>query len=158
MADRPAWTVEFYADAEGREPIRKWLDGLSEVKRDAVVAAFTHVLSRLGPDACGTEWAKNLGRGLYELRIRHSAEETAAMFGGGARGRRSGQAIVLRVFFHAHGRRIVLLLGGYDKGRDPSERRQQREIDTARRRLEDFRTRQRAARPTNRGTRRQDRP
>lgn len=150
MPERPAWTVEFYADDEGREPIRKWLDDLSEIKRDAVVSALTHVLSRLGPEACQSEWAKNLGSGLYELRVRHSAEETAAMFGGAGRGPKKGPAILLRVFFHAHGRRLVLLLGGYDKGRDPSDRRQQREIDAARRRLEDFRTRQRAARPRKR--------
>lgn len=150
MPDRPAWTIEFYADDNGREPIRKWLDGLSGMKRDAVLAALTHILSRMGPDACNSEWAKNLGQGLYELRIRHSAEETAAMFGGQGRGPKKGEAILLRLFFHPHGRRLVLLLGGYDKGREPSERRQQREIDAARRRLEDFRARERAARATDR--------
>jgi hypothetical protein len=135
--------------AEGREPIEKWLAGLSTIKRDAVVAALSNVLARRGPDVCESEWGKNLGQGLYEFRIRHTAEETAAMFAGGERGGKNGPAIVLRVFFHAHGKRVILLLGGYDKGRDPSERRQQREIKVARGRLVDFRTRQRAARPSN---------
>jgi putative component of toxin-antitoxin plasmid stabilization module len=143
------WTVEFYADEEGREPMAKWLDDLSALKRDAVIAALTSVLARLGPDVCGSEWGKSLGQGLYEFRVRHTAEETAAMFAGGARGGKKQPAILLRVFFHAHGQRIILLLGGYDKGRDPSERRQQREIKAARGRLDDFRARRRAALPSN---------
>jgi phage-related protein len=48
---------------------------------------------------------------------------------------------VLRVFCHAYGDRIVLLLGGFDKGADPSAKRQQGEIDVARKRLADFRRR-----------------
>jgi hypothetical protein len=64
------------------------------------------------------------------------------MFGDaeGAAGRR--EQILLRVFVHFHGSRMVLLLGGYDKGKDPGERRQQREIDRARKCLADWRRRQ----------------
>lgn len=41
--------------------------------------------------------------------------------------------ILLRVFFcTGPGRKIILLLSGYDKGKDPSGRRQQREIVKAR--------------------------
>jgi hypothetical protein len=36
----------------------------------------------------------------------------------------------------------VLLLGGYDKGAAPSYRRQEREIETARRRLRSFKLQQ----------------
>jgi hypothetical protein len=35
----------------------------------------------------------------------------------------------------------VLLVGGYDKGADPSAKRQQKEIALARRRLADFKRR-----------------
>ena len=52
-------------------------------------------------------------------------------------------ALLLRVFCHAYGDRITLLLGGYDKGEDPSEKRQERAIAEARRRLEAWRRRQR---------------
>lgn len=44
-------------------------------------------------------------------------------------------SILLRLFVHFHGQRIVLLLGGYDKGADSTDRRQQREIATARKAL-----------------------
>ena len=54
--------------------------------------------------------------------------------------------MLLRVFFHAYGERVVLLLGGYNKGKAPSERRQQREIATARKRLDGFKAERRARR------------
>jgi len=53
-----------------------------------------------------------------------------------ARPIRSGDRILLRVFCHATGDRVILLLGGYDKG-SPSPRKQQREIARARARLEE---------------------
>jgi putative component of toxin-antitoxin plasmid stabilization module len=139
------WSAEFYAESNGAEPCRTWLEKLTEPKRDAVLVALAQVLERLGPGVCETEWGKPLGQGLYEFRIRHTAEETAAMFAGEQRGAKKPTAILLRVFFHLYGRKVILLLGGYDKGKDPSESRQQREITTARRRLADFQTQQRAA-------------
>jgi hypothetical protein len=53
------------------------------------------------------------------------------------------EKVLLRVFVHFHGQKIILLLGGYDKGDDPKDRRQQREIQAARRLLTQFRERQR---------------
>jgi hypothetical protein len=45
------------------------------------------------------------------------------------------EPILLRVFFCTAGRKIILLVSGYDKARDPSDRRQQREIARARKLL-----------------------
>jgi hypothetical protein len=45
-----------------------------------------------------------------------------------------------------HGAKVILLWGGYDKGADPKERRQQREIAEARRLLAQFKERQRRQR------------
>ncbi len=42
------------------------------------------------------------------------------------------RAILLRVFVHFYGDKVILLLSGYDKGRDPSAKRQGREIAQAR--------------------------
>jgi hypothetical protein len=143
----PAWTLEFYADEHGREPCREWLErDLSDVQHDALVEALRLVLGERGPDVCRTEWGKALGGGLYEFRVRHTAKEIAAMFGGAPPGAKAGERVLLRVFFHAYGDRVVLLLGGYDKGKDTSERRQKREIATARKRLDDFNSRQAAER------------
>jgi DNA-binding XRE family transcriptional regulator len=50
------------------------------------------------------------------------------MFGDRARRRTGGEAVLLRVVVHFYGDKVVLLLGGYDKGADPKSRRQEREI------------------------------
>lgn len=76
------------------------------------------------------------------------------MFGGELSGLavRRG-AVLLRVFVHFYGSRVVLLLGGYDKGIDPKARRQQREIAQARRLLTQFKEGQRRRRAVERSGR-----
>jgi hypothetical protein len=56
------------------------------------------------------------------------------------------EAVLLRVFVHFYGTKVVLLLGGYDKGEDPKPRRQQREIAPARKLLAQCKERQRRER------------
>jgi len=84
------------------------------------------ILQRHGVSVCGSEFGKQLGGGLFEFRLRDVVD---APDGGGS------ERVLLRVFCHAYGERVVLLLGGYDKGRSPSRSRQAREIATARTRL-----------------------
>lgn len=86
-------------------------------------------------------YGKQRGDGLFELWLRYDAGEILRSRGKPARDEPQGERILLRVFCHVHGDRLILLLGGYDKGADPSKRRQQREIAEARRRLVDFRQR-----------------
>jgi phage-related protein len=133
------WTVEFFEDAQGSQPARQWLQALDSAKRAAAIAAIEVLLADLGLDVCGTEHGKHLGAGLFEFRIRHD-ESVIRKAGGADRG--NGGAVLLRIFCHAYGERIVLLLGGYDKGAAPSKRRQDREIEVARRRLRAFKLRQ----------------
>jgi hypothetical protein len=128
------WDVEFYADEQGREPCRNWADDLSPQKRAAFVAAIRLVLARRGLDVVETEFGKALGAGLYELRVRWSAAEIRHKVEGlppddvG----HAPEKILLRVFFCTSGRKIILLMSGYDKAKNPSERRQSREIANAR--------------------------
>lgn len=86
--------------------------------------------------------------GLFEFRIRHKAEEIVARFGDESPVDRSGapESVLLRVFVHFYGQKVVLLLGGYDKGRAPSPKRQQAEIKEARKLLAQFKERQRRRR------------
>lgn len=114
---------------------------LGDLQHDALVEALRLILAVRGQDVCKTEWGKPLGQGLYEFRVRHAAAEIAAMFGGVSPGAKAGEKVLLRVFFHTYGRRIVLLLGGYDKGKDPSTRRQDRAILIARKHLARFKIR-----------------
>ena len=100
------------------------------------------MLSERGIDLVRTEWLKPLGKGLHEFRIRHDANEVAHMFGGNPpQVTAPVERILLRVFVHFYGDKAILLLGGYDKGEDAKQRRQQREIAQARRLLAQFKDR-----------------
>ncbi len=137
MTNAGGWTVEFYADQGGREPCREWADGLSPQKRAAFTAAVQLVLATRGLDVVETEYGKALGGGLYEFRVRWTASEIRHKIEGLPPREVGGaaEAIMLRVFFCTAGQRLILLLGGYDKTQDASQRRQQREISKARKLL-----------------------
>lgn len=113
--------IHFYRTASGKQPAKDFLDGLSKKKRAIIVAALKEILGEQGIDVCQTEWGKNLGKGLCEFRVRD-------------------RGVVLRVFFHAHGDKRILLLSGYDKGRFGGGKRQAQAIQRARRYLSDYRS------------------
>jgi len=137
VADSGEWDVEFYADEQGREPCRAWADDLSPQKKAAFIEAVRLVLARRGLGVVESEYGKALGGGLYELRVRWSAAEIRHKVHGlppddvG----KAPEKIMLRVFFCTSGRKIILLMSGYDKAKDASDRRQEREIARARRLL-----------------------
>jgi hypothetical protein len=81
---------------------------------------------------------------LHEFRIRHDEDEIHQMFGGREARIRPKERILLRVFVHFHGSKVVLLFGGYDKGRDPGSGKQDQEVKKAQRMLKDWRVRERA--------------
>lgn len=137
------FTIEFFEEDGGRSPVEQWMDSkLTDLELSALLSAFEHVLSHHGVNVCATEWGKQLGDSLFEFRVRHTADEITTMFGSGSGGSPTHGQVLLRVFCHAYGDKIVLLLNGYDKGEDPSEKRQQREIRLARKRLAEFKQRQ----------------
>jgi phage-related protein len=123
--DPPAFRLEFYEDQSGIQPVRQWLVAeLSPDERRTVGAAMRAILQQQGIGVCGSGFGRQLGGGLFEFRLRE-------------------RPLIARVFCHAYGDRVILLLGGYDKGRDPSSRRQEREIALARSRLTDWNVRHR---------------
>jgi len=131
----PAYELEFYEDASGDQPVLRWLrEDLPLAKRKALGYAMNTVLQRLGLGVCGTEFGKQLGGGLFEFRLRRDLRNPAGA-------REEAGRILLRVFCHAHGDRLLLLVGGYDKGEHPSPRRQSAEIAMARARLKDWQVR-----------------
>lgn len=124
---------------DGRPVVLEWLRSLSLTKKQVLGTAMREVLEPLGVRVCGTEFGRHLGGGVFEFRVRQKPGDVRK---GGAK--LPPEKILLRVFCHAHGDRIVLLLGGYDKGQDPSRSRQTREIEEAVRRLALWRRRSRA--------------
>lgn len=141
------WTPEPFEADDGTVPLERFVNDLSDFKFVALDIAIDRVLSVRGIDLARTEWLKALGEGLHEFRVRHDADEVARMFGGDPpEVEGPEEKVLLRVFVHFYGDKVILLLGGYDKGADPKERRQQREIADARRLLAQFKERQRRAR------------
>ncbi|MCP3426662.1 hypothetical protein NBM05_11780 [Rothia sp. AR01] len=135
-----AWTVEY--DDRGR--FERFFRGLGEYEQAVLVAAVQNVLEPLGTDMCRSEWGKPLGGGLYEFRVRRSLRTLLREFAPQEAGRFDDvgdRPVLLRVFCTFHGRRVILLLGGYDKNRDPSKRRQERGIKAARRELAQWKRR-----------------
>jgi hypothetical protein len=131
------YELEFYEDENGDQPVRRWLrEELTPTKRRALGHAMNEVLQRLGIAVCRTEFGKQVGGGLFEFRLRRDLREVALV------GAEEAGRILLRVFCHAHGNRLILLVGGYDKGENPSPRRQNAEIQLARARLRSWRLRQ----------------
>jgi putative component of toxin-antitoxin plasmid stabilization module len=116
-----AYELEFYATENNKQPAQQFIDKLNARKKRVLLAAIESVLIPQGIDVCKTEAGKNLGQGLYEFRVRD-------------------KEVVLRVYFHPHGNKLLLLLSGYDKGRSSAGRREQKAIAQARRYLKDYKT------------------
>lgn len=75
--------------------------------------------------------------------MRHDAATIRALYSdSGASSSAPSKKILLRLFVHFHGQKVILLLHGYDKGRDDSPRRQNREIQEAQKRLRAWRAAQ----------------
>ncbi len=126
------YRLEFYEDEHGDAPVRRWLrEELTLAKRQALGYAMQVALQRLGVAVCGTEFGRQLGGGLFEFRLRSDLRDRVPP------GEEAGR-ILFRVFCHAHGDRLILLLAAYDKGEDPSPRRQNAEIALARARLREW--------------------
>jgi hypothetical protein len=129
------YRLEFYEDENGDAPVARWLrEELTLPKRQALGYAMQLVLQRLGVAVCGTEFGKQLGGGLFEFRLRSDLRDRVRP------GEKAGR-FLFRVFCHPYGDRLILLLAGYDKGENPSPRRQNAEIALARTRLRDWQRR-----------------
>ena len=139
----PKYTLEFFEDENGSEPVLEWLRRLTPSKRRAIGVAMFEILQYEGPHVVGTHFGKGLGGGVFEFRLDQDAAQILARKGKQARPETGETAkILLRMFCHAHGDRIVLLLSAYDKGERPSSRHQQAQIELARTRLKEWKVRQ----------------
>lgn len=78
--------------------------------------AIEEVLQKQGLELAGTAWIMALGEGLYEFRVRHDASTIRALYSdSGASAPTDPSKILLRLFIHFHGQKIILLLHGYNK-------------------------------------------
>jgi hypothetical protein len=140
----PEWKLEFYEE-DGREPVLDFLRGLDEIKEQALAAALSNVLAYEGIGVCGSSWGKWVrgAPGIFEFRDRLDAASILRQRGLPVpKELEGGGEILLRVFCHAHGKKVILLLAGYDKGKEPSVKRQNAEIKRAKQRLKRWKSRQ----------------
>jgi len=143
---KPPYTLEWYEDDDGNEPVLRWLrEELTPQKRRAMGTAMNEILQYLGPEVVRGNFGDTLGGGLFEFRLDQDVKQILARKGKKPKGRDRDESgkILLRVFCHAHGQRIILLVGGYDKGEHSSQNYQQEQIAIARARLKDWKARQR---------------
>lgn len=110
MAEYCAWTVDFYLDARGRNPVLEFIDSLPKREQAKVFRVLT-LLQEYGP-LLSMPHVRPIERGLWELR-------------GGAG----------RIFYFAYTGRRFILLHGYLKKTQEAPRR---EIEAAQRRMADF--------------------
>jgi len=100
-----------------------------------------HILQQEGVGVCGTEYGKSISKGLFEFRLRHSVQEVLHNLGllpADELRTRTEEDVLLRVYCHAYGSKVILLVAGYDKGDAPSKWREQKEIRLAETPLKDF--------------------
>lgn len=155
------WGIEFFENDDGRKPVLDWIkNDLSPTKRRALGSAMRRVLQTHGPAVARSGWGRSVEKGIFEFRLRMNGKEIvnleAEIHGiseDEARDRfglNPSEDVLLRVFCTTRAGAVVLLLHAYDKGEDPSKRRQQAEIGEARRRLKILERRDAAARKTQR--------
>jgi phage-related protein len=146
MPQAPQYTVEFYEDDDGSSSVFRWItEELSPTKRRAVNAALEQLVAYMGPEIVNTDFGKNLGGGIIELRLRQREEQILKRIGKEPKEPHpedEGEDILLRIFFHSHGQKRALVLHGYDKGQNSSERHQNQQIATAQKRLARFKERE----------------
>lgn len=130
--DEPRYEIEFFEDDDGTEPALTFMRSLTPLKKRAIGVAINEVLAYEGPNVAAGNMGRNLGRGLYEFKLDQNAEQILRRKGKDPRAETEEGKILLRVFFHPHGAKLVLLLSGYDKGEQPSRAHQQKEIAAAR--------------------------
>lgn len=153
------WELVFYEEDDGSEPVLDWLLKLDRYKRRAAAAALENILATQGINVCRSGWGRWVKGvdGIFELRIRQDYGTIMRNAGVVIPAEHEAEAVerhadvLLRIFCHAHGRKVVLLLAGYDKGEDPSPRRQNKEAKRAEQRLGRWKRRQRAATSSVRG-------
>lgn len=136
------WSIEVFTDSNGYSPFTNWLEkDLRPVEVEALDIAIQKILAPNGNSLASTKWLTPLGRGLYEFRISHTADEIEGFYSQKEIGKgKKHQKILLRVFVHFYGKKVVLILGGYNKGARDQTRYQQEQISQARKLLKKWKS------------------
>ena len=102
--------------------------------RTALRLALTFIEVQ-GLELLGTHWLKALGRSLYEFRIGPTSTAVRSFLHDNEAPVIPHQKMLLRVFSTFTFARRILFLNAYDKLKDTSQSRQQKEMERARKTL-----------------------
>jgi hypothetical protein len=130
---KPSWTVVLADEKSWDRFMRK----LPVPSRIALRLAFT-IIEVHGMELLGTAWLKALGRSLYEFRIGPSTTAIRSFANESEAPVLPHTKMLLRVFTAFQFGRKILILNAYDKLKDTSSTRQQKEIERARKTLAAF--------------------
>jgi phage-related protein len=161
------WTIEFYEDENGHKPVLAWIkNDLTPTKRRALGTAMRQILQTQGTGVCATEWGAPVAPGIMEFRLRMrgsqviNTEASVHDIDPDTAQERydldASEDILLRVFFTTRGEKLILLLHGYDKGRTPSPKHQNKQIEEAKDRLRVLEEREKRTRKDQRRARTRD--
>ncbi len=132
------WKAQIHDRPDGSVPYEIFRQRLDEPTRVILDHAVEYILLAQGHNVCQSHWGKSLKKGLFEFRIKQSISTICKSANiQPPSGVQLDQKPILRVFFTVEGEKIVLLLAGYDKGRDPSTKRQEAEIALSRQYLKE---------------------
>src|SRR4051794_22635403 len=107
------WTIAFEGNA-----FEKFVRTLPPYEQAVLAAALEKVLQVHGIDICSGEWGKPLGGGLYEFRVQKSLQSILGKLHPPSDGRNvTVKPVQLRIFCTFTGNKVVLLYGGYNKGK-----------------------------------------
>lgn len=142
------WNLEIHDRPDGSMPYETFRASLDKYTRAALDISVDYILAKQGHNVCASDkFGRNLKRGLYEFKIGKPLATTCNELGIPLPPQFSdGKPVLLRIFFAVEGARIVLLLGGYDKKKDDSDKRQNKEIEVARALLVEHKERQKRER------------
>jgi len=107
---------------------------LSASERRALGLAMRHYLQAEGANlSYNKRLCEPVGDGVYEFKLRYNLKDLTSRLKLPFKptGPEDTQDVMLRVFFHQYGDKIVLLLHGYDKGAAPGRKHQQAQIQLA---------------------------
>ena len=114
------WSVEFYVDSRGERPVAQFIESLrSNPKLRSKILSTIDLLKEFGIGLPGPYSAAMVGYDFRELRVRHGSD-------------------IARIVYAAIPGRKIVLLHNFQKKSQATPRR---ELETARRRLEELRGR-----------------
>ena len=97
-----SFTLEFYEDQHGDQPVLRWLrEELTPIQRRAI-GVHARDSPEEGVGVCRGPYGKQLSGGVFEFRLRHDAAEILQALGRRFHPEPGGERILLRVFWHAH--------------------------------------------------------